>query len=354
MLQGLQRQFRGKTECRVETPRGPVALDCLVAQAPSQLTPLGSYWRSGWQALCWCDGVILGGGSMFHDAVRSPLRRYRGLTKLLLWVLLAKVKGKPVLLLGVGFGPLSSRMGRWLIGAIVSSARAAFWRHPQDVTELNAKGFLGSRQRTLALRCSDLSCYGPDPAVRRAPGSGVLAVNLFPFFRVYGFTHSSPLDRTLVMGLAHALMASWPQGRPTKILLLSLCNKTQESDEDALQCFGEALQSWAPCAFVSYQGVEEVFEHLSKARWALSMRYHGLWAAARMGLPVLPLSYHLKCGQWADAMGLPEWLDWRQGAMASWPKVLGRFFHQPDSFRVDAMKFQPLPWPDLDSWVNLS
>lgn len=61
-------------------------------------------------------GLVLGGGTHFHDDYRLPryLRHLRYLSRILLLSLLARLSGRYVLWLGMGFGPFHRAPTRWL------------------------------------------------------------------------------------------------------------------------------------------------------------------------------------------------------------------------------------------------
>ena len=70
-----------------------------------------------------CDAVVFGGGSIVKELYRSVGRwRYATLVMVLALVVVARLARRPVLLCGIGVGPMDTRTGRLLAAMIVRAA----------------------------------------------------------------------------------------------------------------------------------------------------------------------------------------------------------------------------------------
>lgn len=91
-------------------------LSSVFAEYGAQAIP--AHFRPLWQAVNQCEGIILGGGTHFHDDYLRLryVRHVRYLLRFLLIFSWAKVRGKKVLWLGMGFGPIWRPLTKWLLG----------------------------------------------------------------------------------------------------------------------------------------------------------------------------------------------------------------------------------------------
>ena len=107
-----------------------------------------------------CDAVVFGGGSIVKELYRSVGRwRYATLVMVLAIVVVARAARRPVLLCGVGVGPIDTRVGRLL--AADRSCRTASLVSVRDATSYETCLSIGARP--------DRVVRIPDPAfVNRA------------------------------------------------------------------------------------------------------------------------------------------------------------------------------------------
>lgn len=226
------------------------------------------------------DLVVVGGGGLLNDMF--------GLRWLSQWVaapILGQWLRKPVVLHGVGVGPLRSRTARWLVRRAVRSATAVTVRDDYSAGWLTRIGIPPHRVRTTADPVFGLRCR-PSVIPRR---DTLNWVGIVPRFDGPEGTDALIGYRTLAEQLSRA-------GWVVRMLPLSRYDH---------QRVGAArLTPWQ-----TVEHVHNPFEYLRVVEGAsavISTRMHGCLLAALTGIPVVPLvTYDPKLESIASRLDLP-------------------------------------------------
>lgn len=160
---------RGAERVEITTHDGAVgkALEGKVAGAVRARSPIGLI-----RAIFRSDTVILGGGTIFHDAY--PDARHRSYLKNLVLItaifVLARLLGRKVYLIGVGIGPLSRMSTKFLTRMLRNASHGISVRDEKSLDDLNS---LGGKHANCII-ASDLSFFAPyiEPAAKPASGAG--------------------------------------------------------------------------------------------------------------------------------------------------------------------------------------
>lgn len=235
------------------------------------LFPLGvrSLLRYGWwrsiRAVLAADAVVIGGGGLFQDA--RPFAA-------LLWawqVLWVRLLRKPYCFWGVGVGPLRSGWAR----AITRWAHRGAWG--AAVRDLFSKELLeqiNGLPEHVELMADPVFTYKTEQNhSERTKNVFIVSLRHWP--------KSDDLLDDLFAGL-HALKAA----HPVSFVWVNM-QAAHESDEPILLSFQEQLGG----EIVAPRDFGQLLELMSRAEFAVGMRYHFMLAAILTGTPLLPLLY---------------------------------------------------------------
>jgi polysaccharide pyruvyl transferase WcaK-like protein len=260
----------------------------------------GRGWWAYLRAIWTADRVVIGGGGLLKDEGIKRWQGYGLLLELFGTAVLARLLGKSVALVGMGVGPIYTKLGAWLIGPI---ARLADRRLVRDQASAYALERLGVR---------DVEVYA-DPVFSMR--DSMLAEN-----QRTG-TKQWPPRRMVISARPWFMMAPdgverWPQ------LVTALARTADQAIKDGLEIEFACL-FWPEDRLVAEE-IAEAMDHGEQARipetptdwWALaktlrrsdavvSMRYHAVVCAAMTGTPVFALAYEPKVVSLAGDLGIP-------------------------------------------------
>lgn len=223
---------------------------------------------------------VLGGGGIIHDHSQRVVAFWMSR------VLLAMSVGTPVVYLGIGVGPLATRMARWLVGTVSRRVRDITVRDPESRRCLQDCGLPTTAIEVTA----DLAlCLPWKSFPRRHAGVNVerrqlsIAVCLRPW---------DPVG-TFAPALAQFL-AGARRGRDIRFVFLPFQEREdQQISKDILDRL--ALNNTGPAARLLRQGSPmEMADLLSDMDAVIAMRLHALILGARLGLPVFGIAYDPK------------------------------------------------------------
>jgi polysaccharide pyruvyl transferase CsaB len=242
-----------------------------------------------WRAVGEADGVILGGGSLVQD-VTSPFNVPLHLSRT--WMALAR--GVPFAGVGLGAGPLASRLGKALAARSLRSAVAIAVRDPESAALLEA---LGLPRPVVA---ADLAFSLPEPEVEPEdrlvaclrPWAG--APRVLP---VAVRRHDEETPEWFVAAAATALDDA------AKRTGLAVHLVAFQADRDGPLHERIADRMTAPVTTAA-PGRRAILGEVARSRAVVAMRYHGAVAAALAGRPVVTVDYAPKVPSLAAELGV--------------------------------------------------
>jgi polysaccharide pyruvyl transferase CsaB len=260
----------------------------------------GSGWRAYLRAIWDADRIVIGGGGLLKDEGIKRWQGYGLLLELFGTAALARLLGKSVALIGMGVGPIYTKLGAWLIAPI---ARLAGCRVVRDQASADALERLGVRDVEI--------CADPAFSMRDA----MISKNGQAESRQW------PPRRMLISARRWYLMAPdgaerWPQ------LVAAIAKMADEAIEDGLKvefaclywpqdravaeeittamCHGEQVR--IPVTANDWWGLAG---DLRRSDVLVSMRYHAVVCATMVRTPVFALAYEPKVSSLAQDIGIP-------------------------------------------------
>lgn len=290
----------------------------------------GSGWRAYVAAIRSADRVALGGGGLLKDEGHSLLQGYGVLAELLLTALLARLLGKRVVLLAIGAGPIHTRRGRWLVGAI---ARLAQIRQVRDEDSAQTLRALGVRRVEVTVDPT-FSFFDPAAVDASPNGRALLSVRDWFMFDPDRERREGALQEALAAAADTLAQAGgeprfaslyWPRDRDASTEVVA-----RMRERTAASVLDGPLD-WAAL------GAE-----LRGARLLVAMRYHAVACAAMAGCPVVPVAYEPKVASLAEALGL-EFLHVDDPELAErLPALTAKALADPDAHRPGAERLLAL------------
>lgn len=257
------------------------------------------------------DLLILGGGSLFQDygawdLTSAMTPHHEGLAVWALVPLLSRIFGKPLMLYGVGVGPLHTEDGRFLTRAVFRAADVATVRDQDSHRTLCA---LGVPESKVPVTADPAFLITPLPTARTAEllsrlaserrSGPVVAVALreWPFSsdpELWSFQIVQALDR-----FAKEFSAT--------LLFVPFQRKTNgyTADADMAHRFRGRLQSTLQAHVLPDDlAFRELSHVIGSADLVLGMRLHSLVFAALNHKPMVALAYDRKVTGFMQALGL--------------------------------------------------
>lgn len=258
------------------------------------------------RALSKVDGVILGGGTHFHDEYvgRTYVAHLGSMLRHVLVYALTRLLGGRVVWVGVGVGPLLRVPARMLFRAAASTCSLIAVR---DRASLDRCRTLLSERRMRVVRPTfDLAALLPAPSrEERSSGELVLGVSVMNLagFRGFGPEAAAAAGDNLAAGLRTALAES----DSLHIRIFIIGQSRREDDREASSRLHRTLERAAP-------GRVRLVEHdpdpeRTLARFAdcdavLATRYHSLLFGYLAGCRLAALAYNAKVADLSAELGL--------------------------------------------------
>ncbi len=240
------------------------------------------------------DAVIFGGGGLLQD-VTSPFNLPYHLSR----VILARRAGTPVVAVGLGVGPLETRLGQALTRAALEGLAGCTVRDQASATRL--VDVLGDRVEleVAADLAFALDATSTEP-IRHDDGTRRLVVSLRPWSthraRLPAAARTDTTPEPIVQALATALDAAVDaSGWGLRFVAL------QRDRDDAFHR-RVAARMRAPASFATPH-LDDLLGEFAAADAVVSMRYHGGVAATLAGRPSVLIGYDPKVEALAEELG---------------------------------------------------
>jgi polysaccharide pyruvyl transferase CsaB len=257
--------------------------------------------------------VVIGGGGLFYDhTYRADLARLLEERPDRQWLFhfariaaAAKAARKPVMLYGVGVGPLLSEAARGTMSWLAQQVEAITVR---DLPSREALLGLGVARERVKLAADPALAFHPGeqpparPQASREGRGARIAVNLRPWF---AFETIGRDDRKMEALLAAVAGAAARLSRQAGASFVFVSLQRSPEDDGAI---GRRLQEAAPgCELASPASPSQAQALLAGCDLLLGMRLHSLIFAAKAGMPFLALDYDPKVRAFAESVGMEEW-----------------------------------------------
>lgn len=243
---------------------------------------------------CWADAVVLSGGSHFHDRYRA--RSVRILLAHWTLFLVARATGASVGYAGVGVGPLSGAVGRWLTRLVLDLSAVVLARDRRSSRLIRS---LGTKARLID--GFDAASLLVLPGPRKRPGGRCIGVSILPYFST--FQGNSARDRLAVEALASALISVLPEGYSVDVLPFQ--TRGFVNDVEVSEHLVEALIGEVPARLCEVTDPTEMLAHISSMDGFFATRYHAAVLGYLVGVPMLMLAYDDKCRALAEEVSMP-------------------------------------------------
>jgi polysaccharide pyruvyl transferase CsaB len=270
-----------------------------------------------WALMGSADRLAFGGGGLLQDET-SGLNLPYHLSRLML----ARMRGVPAAVVGVGAGVLATQAGRAQVRAALRGVRAVSVRDAESADLLEG---LGLARPVLA---ADLALSLPQPDVEPADR---MVVSLRPWA---GTRSAVPVALRWESGLdnewfAEAMAAALDTtarstGLPTHFVAFQ-----RDRDDRLHQLVADRMTT--PTS-LSCPGLHGVVDELAASRVVIGMRYHAGIAAVLAGRPSVLISYSDKVSSLARDVGRGAvGLTWRPDDVAQIPKAVDEVLDAADA-----------------------
>ena len=251
------------------------------------------------------DVVVFGGGSVVKELYASVGRwRHATLVMVLAVVLAARALRRPVLLCGIGVGPLPTRTGRFLAGVIVRSASLVSVRDAGSYEMCRRLGLDGDRlvriPDVVFVNGRDRFVCGDAPTPpRRGHDRLRIALNLNRDI-ANGERWDDFLDE-----LAEALDLV-AERTPIEVHALPMQSQFKQDDDlTVLRSFLAGHPDWHPIVHAPDDHIE-VAAIVDACDVVVSERLHAIVISAVLGRPVVGLVYDVKVAELVDQLGIAD------------------------------------------------
>lgn len=269
------------------------------------------------------DLVVLGGGGLMYDIeydaslvrllTEPPDRQW--LYEMAKIAGAARAAGKPVMLYGVGAGPLLTEAGRKVARFICEQAQAVTVRDRASADVLIASGVPATRVHVAADPAISVEAGPVEAAQAFMAGTGLadsprpwVAVNLRPWYR-HGRKHEGGEDEMdRLIERAGALVRGICDELGGTALLLPF-QRLYDDDVEVLR--GARRAAGDPDRAVLLEPAlspPDMLAFLAQCDLLVGMRMHSLLLAMNAGVPFVGLPYSTKVAEFAEAAGLADYL----------------------------------------------
>lgn len=250
----------------------------------------------------WCDVefVVLGGGGLIKDSsVVGGLSLNLALAPVWLQVAL----GRPLIIIGVGVGPLRDAFVRPWVRLLCQVASGVFVRDEMSGDELRACGVSDSSFSVQA----DLFFSEPSPGISSEPSERTNAVVALSIADLHWHCIEHNIETPTMLKSTADLVQSLLAAGDTSIQLAQF--SAEDADFPWQKSFVEEL---------TYRGITanlidlsdatpgEMILYMSRAKFVLTSRYHAIASAAMGHAPIVVMPFDPKCANLANQLGITD------------------------------------------------
>jgi len=239
------------------------------------------------RAIVQSDGVILGPGGLLQDETsiwNLPAHLHR--------IFIAKMARTPVLGLGLGVGPLNSRLGRRL-------ARAALGSTPITVRDTESAALAAETGLSDVTVTADMAFGLPIADVE--PSDRIVA-SFRPFSGGGGIVPARQADLRSLGPNERVIAAATALDDLSHRTSLPIHLLGFEPERDAAHHRFIAERMTAPVT-TAIATVDSAFEDVARARLVVAMRYHAVVSAIMAARPTVVIAYSPKVRAAAESLG---------------------------------------------------
>ena len=244
------------------------------------------------------DSLIIAGSQQLNDFVGGPWAFPYTIFK---WCLLARIRKVRILFLSVGAGPVTSRLGRFLVRRALGMAHYRSFRDARSVKlagELRVKGENVLVPDLVFSHAVRAGAQAPAPEGSR-PVVGINPVPLFysgywhdgdeSAYRQYVSTLAAFADRLLARGFRVSFFSTQLKVDPAVIADIRSAMRNRPG---------------ADVTVPSIQDFDDLAAAIAGFDFVVATRYHGILISLLLEKPVLALAYHGKSRDLMDMLGL--------------------------------------------------
>ena len=249
------------------------------------------------------DVVVFGGGSIVKELYPSVGRwRHATLVMVLGVVCAARLLRRPVLMCGIGVGPIDTRLGRLLAGLVLRSVTSVSVRDARSLTTCRALGLGEDRLTRIpdVVFVNDPEFFGvASTATTRSGSRARIALNLNR-----DIANGERWDEALAeIATALDLVA---ERVPIEVHALPMQSAfKREDDLTVLREFLRDRSRWHPVIHETLDH-DDVAEVIAASDVVVSERFHAIVLAAILGRPVVGLAYDVKVEELVADLGVAE------------------------------------------------
>ncbi len=348
--------------------------------------PVEARVRPVWQAVRSARGVILGGGTHFHDdyVITRYVRHLRYMMRYLLLLKVARLLQKRVFLLGMGFGPFRFKLTELITREICALADHIAVRDPASFQRI--RKWVGSSKLTQAFDLAALLCSWAETreSVREGGsswrGSSIsshhgaaetrgsvkesgsaafcLGVSVISIANIPGYgPRSDAIFQAAVREAIQSALREVPNLKAS-IFVFRGAWPREEDVKVSAQLYTALSKVSSNVVLVPYSDdPRRLLEWTARCDFFVATRFHSAIFAYLTQRPFLCLAYHHKCSDLALAIGLPPYACLRidevlRGELES--RLLD-LLRQPAAFRASlpVAQAESLAWQNLEVLPHL-
>ena len=314
-------------------------------------------WWAVLRALLRSDGLLLGGGTHFHDdyTTRRYVRHLRYMARITSLSILAKLLGRKVIWLGVGLGPFSRWPTRWITRLGLKCCDRVTVRDAESQREIAAwippeKLALTFDLAALLVRDSILRTGQVATVSNSVTTLGVCVTSVRR-----SLSGGAPVDSVVWRRLAAVLNRTLDKRPDLRLKVMVWRGGSREDDGALSKELHEAVSLVHPARaeLVPYSSQpEETLRRVAECDAFIATRYHAGVFAYLAGCRLLFFAYHRKVRDLAREIGLadgaclPLAADLREEVLE---EKMGGLMEGSEAFRARL----PVPVAARRAWLNI-
>lgn len=345
---------------RTRAQEVPIAAVSRAGSFPPYLEEMG-VWpvetrvRPVWQAIRSAHGVILGGGTHFHDdyVITRYVRHLRYMMRYLLLLKVARLLQKRVFLLGMGFGPFRFKLTELITREICTLADHIAVRDPASFQRI--RKWVDSSKLTQAFDLAALLCSWAEArgSVKESSSAAFcLGVSVISIANIPGYGPRSDAIFQAAVGEAIQSALRKVPNLKVSIFIFRGAWPREEDVRVSTQLYTTLSKVSSKVVLVPYSDdPRRLLEWIARCDFFVATRFHSAIFAYLTQRPFLCLAYHHKCSDLAQAIGLPSYACLRIDEVL-WGELESRLLdllRQPAAFRASLPVAQAESW----AWQNL-